>query len=73
MGRFKTTPEYDAAVQDQRDAWVPACGGTEEPFRARSGARLLYCYNPGQHKHAYLNQDTDTIMTDEEARAALGV
>ena len=47
------------------DAWVPACGGTEEIFVARN-KRILYCYNPKAHKHAYLDVDSDMIMTDEE-------
>jgi hypothetical protein len=53
-------------------AWVPASGGTEEPFTARSGARLLYCYQPRSGKHAYLNLGTDLILSDEEARLHLG-
>lgn len=54
------------------DTWVPASGGTEEPFVSRSGHRLLYCWNPGQQKHAYLDLDSDTILTDEEAFRYLG-
>jgi hypothetical protein len=53
--------------------WVPACGGTEVPFRTRTGFRLMYCYQPTTGNHAYLNCDTDIIMTDEEARSALGL
>lgn len=51
--------------------WYPACGGTETPFKSRSGLRLLYCYQPTTGKHAYLNCDTDIILTEEEAQAAL--
>lgn len=50
------------------DAWVPACGGTETPFFARSGARLLYCWQPSTGKHAYLNVETDLILSDEEVK-----
>jgi hypothetical protein len=32
---------------------------------------MLYCWNPATGQHAYLNLDTDIIMTDEEASAAL--
>jgi len=53
------------------DDWIPACGGTEEPFLSRSGKRLLYCFNPVTKKHAYLNLETDMILSDEEARQAL--
>ena len=52
--------------------WQPACGGTEKPFVARSGRRLLYCWQPSTGRHAYLDCDNDVILTDEEARAHLG-
>ena len=45
--------------------WIPACGGTETPFTIR-GVRVLYCWNPVTGKHAYLNVDSDIIMTDQE-------
>jgi hypothetical protein len=51
----------------QNGNWYPACGGTETPFVSRSGRRLLYCYQPSTGKHAYLDCDTDTILTDNEA------
>ena len=53
--------------------WIPACNKTEVPFVSRSGIRLLYCWNPSTGKHAYLNCDTDIILSDEEACAALGM
>jgi hypothetical protein len=53
--------------------WYPACGGTEVSFVARTGIRLLYCYQPSTGHHAYLNVDTDRILTDDEARVALGM
>lgn len=53
-------------------AWTPASGGTEEPFTARSGARLLYCYQARTGRHAYLNLGTDLILSDEESRLHLG-
>lgn len=52
--------------------WVPACNGTEVPFLTRSGRRLLYCWQPSTGKHAYLDLGSDIILTDEEARLALG-
>jgi hypothetical protein len=52
--------------------WVPAGGGSEVPFTTRGGVRLLYCYQPRSGKHAYLNCDTDMILTDEEAWLYLG-
>ena len=53
--------------------WVPACGGTEVPFHTRTGFRLMYCWQPSTGRHAYINCDTDIILSDEEARAALGL
>jgi hypothetical protein len=61
--------EYALAEAGKSDRWVPAGGGKERMFPARSGARLLYCYNFHLGRHAYLNCDTDTILTDEEAAA----
>ena len=52
--------------------WYPACGGTEVEFRTRNGFRLLYCYQPSTGRHAYLNCDTDIILSDEDARLAMG-
>ena len=63
------TSEFSNAVAANRDAWVPACGGTETPFRARSGATLLYCFNPALKQHAYLLVGSDLILSNEEAAA----
>jgi hypothetical protein len=52
--------------------WVPACGGTETPFTTRTGARLLYCWQPSTGKHAYYNCDTDIILDNEEAWMLMG-
>ena len=54
------------------DNWIPANGGTETPFTSRTGVRLLYCWQPSTGRHAYLNLDTDIILTDEEAEEILG-
>jgi len=70
--------ESPAIVQDPRPErrdqgnWIPACGGTETEFRSRGGHRLLYCWQPSSGRHAYVNLDTDVVLTDEEARATLG-
>ena len=53
--------------------WTPASGGTEEVFQARSGKRLLYCWQQTTGKHAYLDVDSDLILTDEEARLHLNM
>lgn len=52
--------------------WIPACNGAEVPFTTRSGARLLYCYQPRSGKHAYLDCGTDVILTDSEATNLMG-
>jgi hypothetical protein len=63
--------EYPARVDRSQGNWYPACGGTETAFRTRGGHLLLYCWQPSTGKHAYLNVETDIILTDEEARATL--
>jgi len=65
--------EYAMAVAGNKDTWVPACDGTETPFVTRTGRRLLWCYNPKQGKHAYLDLGTDTLLTDDEAIKALAI
>jgi len=59
-------------IGSRKDIWIPASGGTETPFISRSGRKLLYCWNPGQDKHAYLDMGTDTILTDAEAAQFMG-
>lgn len=59
-------------IQAENGNWVPACGGSETPFTTRSGRRLQYCWQPSTGRHAYLDLGTDFILTDEEARLALG-
>lgn len=62
-------------ISDERKAqgpWLPANGGTEEVFTTRSGRRLLYCWQPSTGKHAYLDCDSDLILSDEEALLVLG-
>lgn len=65
------TPEFDRAIWLREDRWLPACGGHEVPVRTRSGATLLYCFNPRNGQHRYLNCQTDMILSDEEAFALL--
>lgn len=56
----------------QQGAWVPASNQTETPFWTRAGRRLLYCWQPSTGRHAYLDCQTDLILSDEEAQVALG-
>ena len=63
--------EFQIAIAGNCDQWVAACGGTELPFRSRSGRTLHYMYNPQQKRHAYLDTTTDVILSDQEADAFL--
>lgn len=51
--------------------WIPGTG--EEPIFTRSRRRLLYCWQPSTGRKAYLDLDTDLILSDEEAWASLAV
>ena len=53
--------------------WFPACMGTERPFTTRTGRILQYCWQPSTGNHAYLDCQSDIILTDEEATAAIGI
>lgn len=65
-----TTEEYRTALEACADSWVPACGGKEQPFTVR-GRRLLYCFNPGEQRHAYVDLDTDLALDEVEALAVV--
>lgn len=67
------TFEYMMAKVGRADRWVPACGGHETPTLTRSGKRLLYCWNPATGQHAYIDCDTDMVLTNKEAFSYLGV
>lgn len=56
--------------KDEQGNWYPANGGTEVPFITRTGRHLLYCWQPTTGRHAYLDTQTDLILSDEEAQAA---
>lgn len=56
-----------AQERAEQGPWLPANGGTETPFLTRGGRRLLYCWQPSTGRHAYLDCDTDLILTDDEA------
>ncbi len=72
MSTPAVSASYSFAVSLKSDTWVPAHGGMELPFTARTGRRLLYCFNPKQGRHAYLDLGTDRILDDDEMFAALG-
>ncbi len=64
--------EKRAKEKEQGD-WYPASSGAETPFITRTGRRLLYVWQPSTGKHAYLDCNTDLILSDEEAQLALGL
>jgi hypothetical protein len=68
---IRNTDEFENAVEQNLDAWVPGCGGHETEFTSRRGVRLLWCYNPARAEHAYVNLDTDMVLSDDEANAAM--
>jgi hypothetical protein len=73
--KVELTIEKAIRAAEQRKAqgnWYPACQGTETEFKTRSGRRLLYCWQPSTGRHAYLDLDSDIILSDEEAQLALG-
>mgnify|MGYP003677355375 FL=1 len=52
--------------------WLPASGGTEQPFTTKTGHRVQYMYQPLTGKHAYLDLDSDLFIADE-ALASYGL
>lgn len=50
-----------------RDRWVAACGGTEVPFKTRTGKTLWYMWNPRTGEHAYLDMDNDLFLSNQDA------
>ncbi len=57
---------YSVAKPQDMDQFIPACGGTELPFKTRAGVTVQYLWNPGTGEHAYINCDSDTLLTDAE-------
>ena len=47
--------------------WVPACGGTEQPFKAMSGHELHYMWCPSTGEHAYYDMSSDLFLSDWDA------
>lgn len=57
----------------KHDNWVPACGGSELPFKTRSGKVLHYMWNRTTGEHAYYCVTDDVFLSNEDARLYLGV
>jgi hypothetical protein len=62
----------ERARKAEQGNWIPACGGTEVPFRTRSGFKVLYCWQPSTGKHAYINCETDMLISREDEQWILG-
>lgn len=73
MGKTFAEKMAEMETKKMNGNWYPGCGGTEEPFMTRTGRKLLYVFQPSSGKHAYLDLMTDMILSDEEARMALGI
>lgn len=52
-------------------SWVPACGGTEQPFTIR-GRVLIYMWNTFSKEHAYYEQCGDKFLENDDL-VALGL
>ncbi len=71
MEKTLTEMLNEQQAKAEQGPWVPACGGTEEPFLTRTGHRLLYCWQQTTGRHAYLDCGSDLILTEEETQAIL--
>lgn len=60
----------DAEEQETSASWVPACGGTEQPFTVK-GKTVQYMWNTRTGEHAYYLRGADVFLTDEEFREML--
>lgn len=66
--------QLNAADEKRKQGnWYPAANGTETAFKTRSGVTLLYCYQPSTGNHAYLNCETDLILSEEESQSLLSL
>lgn len=62
----RVVTDIEAWQGRNRDQWVPACGGTEQPFVCR-GRRLHYMWNRLTREHAYLDLAQDRFLSTDEA------
>jgi hypothetical protein len=61
--------DFNKLMEDRENSpWVPACGGTEQPFTVK-GYRLLYMWQPASGRHAYIDLDKDIFLTQGEVEA----
>ncbi len=55
------------SVHRPLNVWLPASGGSEEPFATRTGRTFLYCWNQSLAEHRYYDVGRDLILDDSEA------
>ena len=60
---------YDAAIGENADRWVSACGGLEQPFFI-GDSEWLYVFNPRRHQHGFLGPD-DIVYDSPHTREVL--
>ena len=53
-------------ARHERGPWVPACGGTEVPFKL-GFYRYQYMFQQSTGTHALICLDTDLFLSDAEA------
>jgi len=58
-------------AQREQQSWVPACGGSELPFKARNGKMVQYMWNSFSKEHAYYCLSDDVFLSNEEAGLAV--
>lgn len=62
------------AASTVSDDWVDACGGTETPFRTRTGRMLRFCScNRTMGEHVCCDVERNVFLTDEESSLAPGI
>lgn len=59
------TETYQRAETMKADLWIPACGGTETPAKARDGRTYLYCWNAAREQHGWLDLGTDIVTLED--------
>lgn len=53
-------------LSEKHHTWVPACGGTEKPYKNKIGHMVLYMWCPATGEHMYYDMDADIFYTNPE-------
>lgn len=65
---FGRDENWQKAMRDGADTWVPANGGMEDPFKC-GDRTLILSYNPKTGKQAYKDVVTGEILSAAEVAA----